>query len=55
MLMPKLIRKELTINYAIQEKHKLMNGLANPPKFKEKLALRWKRKAFLLIQELIRL
>lgn len=54
-LMLRLTRKEQTINYASHEKLKLMSGLANQLKVKDKSELKWKKKASSLILEMISL
>lgn len=51
----KLIKKKLIINYALQDKHKLMIKQLNLQKYKDKQELKWKNKAYLLIKELISL
>jgi hypothetical protein len=45
----KLIRKKLTISFALPEKHKLMTKLRNQQKFKGKLELKWKNRVYSLI------
>lgn len=53
MHMPRLIRKEQIISYVSLEKRRLMNGLASQLRAKDKLGLRWRKKDYLLIQEMI--
>jgi len=49
----RLIKKKRIINFATPDKLKLMSGSRNQPRLKDKWEVRWRRKDFLLIQELI--
>jgi hypothetical protein len=51
----KLTRKKPIINYASQDKLKLMIRLQNQLKYKDKLVHKWKNKDYLLIKERISL
>ena len=49
----KLIKRKLIINCALPDKHRLMNGFPSRPKSKDRLELKWRNKAFLLMKERI--
>lgn len=55
MPMLRLIRKGPSISYVSPGKHKLMNGSVSPPLLRDNLEHKWKNKAFLLIQGMIKL
>ena len=55
MLLLKLTKRRLLINYVSQDRLRPMNGYRNQQKLKDKQAVKWKKRDFLLIQELINL